>query len=58
MIKCPNCGNTDFVTLLIQALKEQGCEMGYNNSKWYSLAEIEKIARQIQNGEKNNEKNN
>ena len=52
MIECPNCGSTDFVTLLIQALKEQGCEMGYVNSKWYSLAEIEKIARQVQNGGK------
>ena len=52
MTKCPNCDSTDFVTLLIQALREQGSEMGYTNSNWYSLAEIEKIARQIQSGGK------
>lgn len=43
----------DFVTLLIQSLKEKGHEMGYYNSGWYSLAEIEKIAKEIQEREVN-----
>ena len=47
----------DFVTLLIKELKEKGCEMGYEGSRWYSIAEIEKFARKIQEGEKANEKN-
>ena len=33
---------------LIQTLKKQGCEMGYNGSTWYSLAEIEKISKKIE----------
>lgn len=33
---------------LVQALKEKGCEMGYNGSTWYSLATIEKISKEIE----------
>ena len=33
---------------LIQTLKEQGYEMGYDGSTWYSLAEIEKISKKIE----------
>ena len=34
--------------LLINELKEKGCEMGYNGSNWYSLATIKKIAKEIE----------
>ena len=37
---------------LINELKEKGCEMGYNGSTWYSLATIKKIAKEIEEREK------
>ena len=37
---------------LIKELKEKGCEMGYNGSTWYSLATIKKIAKEIEEREK------
>lgn len=37
-----------FADQLIKALKEKGCEMGYNGSTWYALATIEKIAKEIE----------
>ena len=33
---------------LIEALKQKGCQMGYPNSKWFALSEIEKIAKEIE----------
>ena len=37
-----------FAEMLTNALREKGCQMGYNNSGWYSITEIEKIAREIE----------
>ena len=37
-----------FTEKLINALKEKGCQMGYYNSGWYSIAQIEKIAKEIE----------
>lgn len=37
-----------FTEQLIQMLKEKGCEMGYNNSNWYALSEIEKFSKEIE----------
>ena len=33
---------------LIEALKQKGCQMGYPNSKWFALSEIEKLAKEIE----------
>ena len=33
---------------LIEGLKQKGCQMGYPNSKWFALSEIEKIAKEIE----------
>ena len=41
---------------LIQTLKEKGCEMGYNGSTWYSLAEIERLGKQIESESANEPK--
>lgn len=37
-----------FTERLIQELKEKETEMGYFNSTWYSLSQIEKIAKEIE----------